>query len=197
MLFKECSVESLIKYLRKCVEARKDERLPLFIPVVVFLGAVGAIAGAAVTFHVQVLPALLGALGGVLLLSSGYLLWLGVLPDRAYEALNIRGKYSPRTRRWISAVALVLWYFAMTSAIKTVPSGVLGALNITVLLTLWRLITLTPAEREELNARVAAGATVQDETADDSDQAAVGEEDLYEADADDDDGYEYEDEGDK
>lgn len=190
-------MESLIKYLRKCVEARKDERLPLFIPVVVFLGAVGAIAGAAVTFHVQVLPALLGALGGVLLLSSGYLLWLGVLPDRAYEALNIRGKYSPRTRRWISAVALVLWYFAMTSAIKTVPSGVLGALNITVLLTLWRLITLTPAEREELNARVAAGATVQDETADDSDQAAVGEEDLYEADADDDDGYEYEDEGDK
>lgn len=95
------------------------------------------------------LQVILGSLGGALWFLSLYILWYKVLPDDVSNRLNYRMNVPLMVRRRFTAGAVAIWFVALIFVYRNYVflAPVIGALNVVVLLIVWRLITMNPIER--------------------------------------------------
>lgn len=93
----------------------------------------------------------IGGLAGLGWFAAGYLWWYALSSDRVHDILNFRENAPLPVRRRRGLLFLLGWFAALAilaNAGLTVVAVVLGALNVTVLLTTWMFIASTPEERQ-------------------------------------------------
>jgi len=69
------------------------------------------------------------------------------LPPGLYDKLDLRGNWPIIKRRWMVAWTTLFWFLIVGFGAHYLPKSLAGALNVAVLLTLWRIVGLTKLER--------------------------------------------------
>lgn len=120
------------------------------------LGVILGLGGSLI--KLEILSITLGCLAGVLWLTSGYITFNEILPQEMRDRLDLRGNWLIGRRRWVMGWALLSWLLILELTGHWMPKAILGALNVAVILTLWRIATPTAFERnlEEENEKAAA-----------------------------------------
>lgn len=129
--------------------------------LVFVFGLLGVGLGVAAFFAkmVPVLPVVLGSAAGALWFLAGYLYWYSVMGEPLRSQINIRDYWEPEYRRKITLFIVGAWFIILILVSSNFPTvgPIVGGLNVTVLLTAWIAITLTPEERQaEIEALDAA-----------------------------------------
>lgn len=105
--------------------------VPVFIPV--FQGALSKIFG--------------GAAGLAFVLAVD-LLWFIVQNPRIQAQRNLKRQYSLGRRRAIAAVLVLIWWILLVNVgSNVILAPVVGAINVVVLISLFRFVTATDSER--------------------------------------------------
>lgn len=116
------------------------------------LGA-GLVAVSHLLLDIPVASNTIGGLAGGAWFIAAFLGWAFVLPENLRDRTWIRGNSPLPKRRKIVLWAFLAWAAALVFVGDRIADGpLLGALNVVVLLTLWRVFTMTAAERAELEA---------------------------------------------
>lgn len=131
-------------------------RLAFAVAALAALGG-GLVAVSHLLVHISLLSNTIGGLAGGAWFVAAYLAWEFLIPKRLRDRTWLRRNYQLAARR-----RMVLWGFLAWAAIlvfvgSLAGSPLLGALNVVVLLTLWRVFTMTAQERADMEA--AANAT--------------------------------------
>lgn len=96
----------------------------------------------------------LGSVGGLLWFLAGYLLWYAGLGAGARERWDVRGRWPLARRRVLVCIAALMWCVLLWGIGQQLGSSLLGALNVVMILTLWRLFTATAQERLAVDERL-------------------------------------------
>lgn len=129
---------------RRCSSTGKARVLAA---VLLVLAVALAVAGLA-TASMQPAEITFGALSGALLFLAGYTVIAHCLPMSLSARLDFRNRMALPRRRWMALWIFLAWVALLLVAGRYVGSGVvLGALNVAVLLGIWRLGTMTEDER--------------------------------------------------
>lgn len=120
------------------------------------LGIILGVGGSLI--KIDILSIILGCLAGVLWLVAGYITFNEILPKNLRDRFDFRGNWLIGRRRWIMGWALLVWLLILELTGHWMPKAIVGALNVTVMLTLWRIATPTTFERhlDEENEKAAA-----------------------------------------
>lgn len=125
--------------------------------VLLTVAGVLLIAAATLLDAVPALPVLLGCAAGIAWFSVGYLVVHHLLPATRRRRLDLRGNWELPARRRLVIWSLLGWMIAVAVVSRwllAVPA-LLGALNVAVLLMLFRIASASPAERAVLDAAMA------------------------------------------
>lgn len=107
--------------------------------------ALGLVAVGVFTATLGPLPIFLGSIAGVLLFTSGYILVAEVWRTRLSV---VRSSTPVSRRRWLALWIVLAWVLLLALFGQYAgPTVVLGAMNVAVLLGVWRLGSRTPSER--------------------------------------------------
>ena len=120
------------------------------------LGIILGVGGSLI--KIDILSITLGCLAGVLWLAAGYIIFNELLPKDLRDRFDLRGNWLIGRRRWVMGWALLVWLLILELTGHWMPKAILGALNVAVILTLWRIATPTTFERnlDEENEKAAA-----------------------------------------
>lgn len=124
----------------------------------VLLLAIVGVGAAVAGLFLTTWPALqvtLGSLAGLLWFVAGYLFWHSGLDQARRSRTDLRSAWSLPKRRWFVAWTFVGWALLVIFFNRYVPSVFVGAANVAVLLTLWRVGTASDAERAALEEEMA------------------------------------------
>lgn len=114
--------------------------------VALFLFATGlGVAGSLI--KIRLISISLGGLAGLIWFIVGYIVFSEVLSDDLRDKFDLRENWEIGTRRWGSCSALIVWLLFLEFVGNSLPKAIIGALNVTVLLILWRLVSATEFER--------------------------------------------------
>jgi hypothetical protein len=105
------------------------------------------LVGSTFFIHISVILTLLGCTAGLLWFVAGYIIWHSGLPANLHDQLNLRENWAVSKRRWLVAWITLGWFTILGFAGGHIPNTILGALNVAIVLTLWRIATMTAAER--------------------------------------------------
>jgi len=128
-------------------------KLRVVVALLIVLGLGLAIAG----IFIPYMPALqvtLGSLGGLSIFIAGYMFWYAGLNTEHREKLNFRAHIPLGRRRALVVVAALMWILILWAVGSRLGSSLLGAFNVAIILTLWRLFTATGQERVALDERL-------------------------------------------
>lgn len=128
------------------------KRLTLALIALAFLGS-GLVVASHFLLGIPILSNTVGGLAGGAWFIASYLSWEYLLPAKVRERTWIRKNYAIPQRRRMVLWAFLAWAGFLVFAGTTIAGGpLLGAMNVVVLLTLWRVFTMTPEERAEMEA---------------------------------------------
>ena len=128
----------------KVKESQRDGKIRLYSIIALIVGLLVAVGGSFV--GVTVLAESLGCLAGVLFFIFGYMVWFQ-LPLTLHEKVDLRGNWDIGKRRWTAGWTVLMWFLLLGLGGHFFPKTLVGGLNVAVLLTLWRVISLTKFER--------------------------------------------------
>lgn len=119
------------------------------------------------------LPAVPGAAAGAAWFAALFVAWQELLPEPWRTRVNLRAAWPLPRRRLAAWWAAIAWFTMLVLAGAGVNSPVIGALNVTVLLTVWRLGSMTAVERDAAAVDAAIDQQIpwDDETAGDEPDA--------------------------
>lgn len=130
----------------------KAGRLALAVVGLAVLGG-GLVVVSHLLLAISILSNTIGGLAGGAWFAAAFLTWDYLLPGNLRERTWIRRNYALPVRRRIVLWAFLGWAAFLVFMGTAVADGpILGAMNVVVLLTLWRIFTMSPAERAEMEA---------------------------------------------
>ena len=121
-----------------------DGKIRLYAIIGLLTGLLTTIGGSLI--KITVIFEILGCLSGCLIFVSAYLIWFQ-LPEDIRDKADLRGTWDIGKRRWVAGWFSLLWFLLLAFGAHFFPKTLVGALNVAVLLTLWRIVTLTKLER--------------------------------------------------
>lgn len=133
--------------------AALDRRCPTRSAARVFAAVLLAIAvalavGGVLADGITPVQVTLGALSGALLFCAGYVLIAHGLSSEVAEKFNFRARMPLTRRRWMALWIVLAWILILVLFGRYATSTVIiGALNVAVLLSVWRLGSMTEGER--------------------------------------------------
>ena len=130
--------------LNATLRFQKEGKLRLYSIIILLIGLFVAIGGSFI--KIEIINVTLGCLAGVGIFASGYMFWFQ-LPSGLYDKLDLRGNWPIIKRRWMVAWTTLFWFLIVGFGAHYLPKSLAGALNVAVLLTLWRIVGLTKLER--------------------------------------------------
>ena len=148
----ESLFDDICDYAERLATSGRLKTTVIVFAVLGFLLAVGGLfLGEMKTLQITV-----GAIAGLLWFIAGYMfIHSGLDADRKAK-LNLRETIMlPRRRAFVAGAAL-LWLILIGLLGRGLNGSLLGAANVAVLLTLWRLFSATPTERETLDRAMEA-----------------------------------------
>lgn len=129
---------------RRCPTRSAARIFAAVLLVVAVALAVGGVLADGIT-PVQVT---LGALSGAFLFCAGYVLIAHGLSSDVAEKFNFRARMPLSRRRWMALWIVLAWILVLVLFGRYATSTVIiGALNVAVLLSVWRLGSMTEGER--------------------------------------------------
>ena len=138
---------------QRAVSLAAKGRLTLVVVLLALVG-LGLAVGGIFVHSAAALQVTMGSLGGLLFFFAGYMFWFAGLNADLREKLNFRGQLSLGRRRVFVVVLALLWILVLWAVGSRLGSSLLGAFNVAVLLTLWRLFTATGQERAALDEQL-------------------------------------------
>lgn len=127
-------------------------RLALAVAGLVALGG-GLVVVSHLLLSIAILSNTIGGLAGGAWFAAAYLAWEYLIPANLRERTWIRRNYMLPFRRRIVLWAFLIWAGFLVFIGTAVADGpILGAMNVVVLLTLWRVFTMSAEERAEMEA---------------------------------------------
>lgn len=152
-------MDQIMESLRSWIDRLQDKNRVAVTYIGFFvIGAVLVAAGLVINIEVlqnalgdfsEPLQVILGSIGGALWFLSIYIIWYKVLSDDVADRLNFRMNTPLMTRRRFTAGAVAIWFVVLVFVYRNYDflAPVIGALNVVVLIIVWRLITMNPIER--------------------------------------------------
>lgn len=142
-------LDSLTRWGARLHSAR---RLLIALFALLFLGS-GLVVASYFLASIPLASNTVGGLAGGAWFIAAFLVWSFVLPDTWRERTRVRGIYTVAVRRRAVLWSFLAWAGFLVFFGTAVADGpLLGALNVVVLLTLWRVFTMTAEERVALEA---------------------------------------------
>ena len=140
-------LESLTSSLRHYADSKESS--------IKFLGIIIAIFGILCAFLARYIPnstgqVILGSAGGFIFFIGSYLIWYKVIPEKMRNITNLREKPLAVRRQYALGIGAV-WFFIILILGRILGGPNVGAVTVAVVLAIWRIMSATDEEREELN----------------------------------------------
>lgn len=131
---------------------RTAGRLALTVVGLTVLGG-GLVVVSHLLLGIAILSNTVGGLAGGAWFAAAYLSWEYLIPASLRERTWIRRNYILSFRRRIVLWSFLFWAAFLVFVGTAIAGGpLLGAMNVVVLLTLWRVFTMSAEERAEMEA---------------------------------------------
>lgn len=129
-----------------------SSRIKLIIAVFTVVGIILVGVSYALTLNSSIGAVFMGGTAGLLWLIAVNLTFWFLLSETLQDKLDLRAKWDLTKRRWIAAVALIVWFaivLGINAVLGTRLYSLLGALNVVVLVMLAKFVVASNDERAD------------------------------------------------
>ena len=140
-------IESLNSWINRLAE---NNRVRSILTLFIVAGLVLVVGAFFIPQDFQAIQVILASVAGGLWYVAFYMAWFKVISQDLRFKLNFRSRVSVIRRRQITLPLLLVWFIILFLVYRNFEflSPIIGAVNVVVLLIVWRMVTMNPLERQ-------------------------------------------------